>query len=369
MRIARYHLSLLLLCLLDSGAFGQEFEVGGVLTFERFRNNQPQFTLERSFSFQVFGNKWRFEGRPVESITNGLIVSMAFDGNNGMFEVVSNTLTMVNVATAFTGQIPLGSTDSTAKFAWFAYASPGLINSNPVRRLPPFYSLGHTYANTQQFFLPVQFKLDDQLPHLVKELTFLNDGYLRKATKTGTIELEPYPKPFEKGFTEASYRVDEWKFIGRLHLPAAFTFERNLPSWSKPQSSNNTYLHERVVGKIHYFQGYATRRAALPTLLRGTPIVDMRFEPTPARSTNGLLPTNALYRPKQFPAYVALASNAWPTKVEAEARIYKEPARARSWAEHGKFFACVLALAAGVGTLMWKRREREQPPEPGNQKE
>ena len=255
-----------------------EFEVRGEISFERFSRETSTYRVVRRFTFEAREGGWLLRTMPEQTSSNAVFVSIGSDGANQMSEVVSNSVSHGRGATVLPGVIPVESTEIIASYLWLAYASVPYFKGRTNNLVSPIYGMAAATVHDPRFLLPGKWTFSETRPELLRELVISHDGFMRMRSKTGGIDLMPYPEPFDKGFTNAIYAVEEWGEVGGLHLLQKFRFEQFLPLGT-PQSPSNLTVYVRVSGRATFLSPGATSKTMLPTLPERTPVVDRRLPP------------------------------------------------------------------------------------------
>lgn len=340
---------------LISGA--EEFEVRGEVSFERFNRGQSVHRVVRRFTFEVREGGWLLTTVPEQISSNAVFVSIGSAGGNQMSEVISNAMSHTRVATVLPGVIPVGSTEITASYLWLAYASVPYFKGRTNNLVSPIYGMGMTTVHDPRFLLPAVWKLSATRPELLRELVIFNDGFIRMRSRTGGIDLMPYPEPFKNGFTNAIYAVEEWGEVGGLHLPQKFRFEQFAPLGILG-SPNSLMVLERISGQATSLSPGATSKKMLPTLPERTPIVDIRLEPrTNVARING---TNVIGQGKSYRGYMATETDGWLTKEQALARIAAKAQPAKPKTNPLAYVVVVAVAVLPVILFLWRRRRRKE---------
>lgn len=338
-------------------AGAEEFEVRGNVSFERFDNDKSPHRVVRRFSFEVREGGWLLTTVPEQISSNAVFVSIGSAGGNQMSEVISNSLSHGRVATVLPGVIPVESTEITASYLWLAYASVPYFKGRTNNLVSPIYGMGMATVDDPRFLLPGRWKFTETRPELVHELVIFHDGFIRMRSRTGGIDLMPYPEPFDKGFTNAIYAVEEWGEVGGLHLPQKFRFEKFLPHGT-PQSPSNLTMYVRISGQATILSPGATSKKMLPTLPERTPVVDRRLPPktnaVPAHATN------RLHQPRSYPTYSSSEKDGWLSEEQALARIAAKSQPPKPKTNPLAYVVVVAVAVLPVILFLWKRRRRKE---------
>ncbi|RME91484.1 MAG: hypothetical protein D6766_11825 [Verrucomicrobia bacterium] len=113
---------------------------------------------------------------------------------------------------------------------WLAYASAFYFpQGKNEARLPPIYPLGETPEARQLFVAtatPVltRWKLDDQSPHLPRQVDILREG--RVFVVEGELTSHRAPSWFREHESAYAYRTLTWTNLGDLRIPLSFEVTR-----------------------------------------------------------------------------------------------------------------------------------------------
>jgi hypothetical protein len=145
--------------------------------------------------------------------------------SSGAVRVVSSRDLTPYVGSSETRDIP--PTDgSRAQFIWFAYASSQYLSSLPTNSMPPIWSPEDPTIRKQPFEIPVFWERSPRPPHLPWSAQFVSDGYYRSYNpSTKKLDVIPLASPYDRGFTNALYRVLETTNLNSIVLPTRFVFE------------------------------------------------------------------------------------------------------------------------------------------------
>jgi hypothetical protein len=112
------------------------------------------------------------------------------------------------------------------QFVWFAYLSARYFQNLSNSLALPIWSPEDPEMKRQPFEMFVYYRVSEAAPHLPTWVDFINDGFYRsynsRLKMLDVIRLSP---PYDRGFTNAFYRVLETTNCGHLVLPASFVFQ------------------------------------------------------------------------------------------------------------------------------------------------
>jgi len=325
------------------------------------RSNLPERT--NTFWLASAGGRWRMvlqweEGTKVRFCDVGLTA------DNRVGEVTGFMGTNANkggVATVHDSSIPLATTGGMAGYLWLALASPPFLKTlqkQPTHTLPCLWDVVRVNNTFTSWWQAAEWRVAGTSHLFPSFISYQNDGTNRT---WGTKGLHEYlvPRPFERGFTNAVYEVEEWGESGDTRYPKRSTFT----VFGVVQNFSKTHLapFKRVRLEVTNFSTSISAALLEPSLKPGLPVVDYRAI-TPARqvsvTTQDGVKTNLPVQAGPV-SYVAKTKN-WPERsvpVAEYRRITGFWGKVRLWV--------TVALAVSIaGVLVWRwRRARRVPPD------
>jgi hypothetical protein len=152
------------------------------------------------------------------------------------------------------------------QFIWFAYCSASYFQSLSNSMALPIWSPEDPTLYRQPFEMLVYYKVGEAAPHLPASVDFINDGVYRsynsRQKMLDVIQLSP---PYDRGFTNAFYRVLAGTNCGNLVLPASFVFQ----VYSSPISAGSKPFPRLIVRGTASRVANAAPEAGLPPQFAG----------------------------------------------------------------------------------------------------
>jgi len=240
-----------------------------------------------------------------------------------------------------------------AEYVWFAFASHSFFSTltNQDQVMVPIWSPEDPQIRRQPFTMKVLYELLASAPGLPSRVDFLNDGYYRSYNPvTKAIDVIPLASPFDKGYTNAVYRVLTVTNIAGYSLPGRFVFT----VYSSPIGANEISFERSVVwGKTEGVSDAAPEKADMRPFNGLASVVDYRlggvvrlsgqsypYKYCPYTVTNGLWPDSS-----QLPAIKERYEKSFIRKLKAKAITDAHNNGKR------RFVLCVMALIL-VGPLI-----------------
>lgn len=122
--------------------------------------------------------------------------------------------------------------------------------------------------------VPVSFEISSNSPFSLSRALFRSDGFIYNLTNQTTLVARREPAPFQNGFLNLRYAVENWTTSG---IPSEFILKRYLPRY-EASSSEDTSVWVAIHGRMHT---YRERQVELvnpvPEVKFWTEIQDFRF--------------------------------------------------------------------------------------------
>ena len=157
---------------------------------------------------------------------------------------------------------------------WLALASGCVLNSNLTEVLPQLWPFDDPELLDQDFSLEAQWLMLSNNGNFAEQVVFFSDGNYR-ARSLGKSVLLPAPPPYDKGYTNAIYRVESLtNFAGSMY-PRDFVLKRLKPKTSGT-STQDLVLWTEYIGRVDRFEETVIP-VGLPDIPSSAAIVDKRF--------------------------------------------------------------------------------------------
>jgi hypothetical protein len=230
--------------LLAVSAIAQDFHVEGVLEYDSVGEGNTMSPLgRRAFVVDVASCHWRIRSKALDAaakssdeklyieITNsfdGIYELTVFDGaklrqarpatsswDGKKAELVTNSVSV------FSGDVPFLD-DSFATVPWLAYASSCFFQTNQGKRVKKLLTMNRMLFDNKDVTVPVETHYTTTVPRLPDHISFINEGFYYVLQQNGSVTRAPLRAPFDRGFEEVSYTVEQFTTISNLALPKAF---------------------------------------------------------------------------------------------------------------------------------------------------
>ena len=259
-----------------------EYEADGKLTIQ-FISVSNRVTSEESetFAISVKNGKWFIVTKPQSGLNSADIVRYEAGGDGQTFyqvayfdkkRIASNSLNTA-IGLIENDAVPENLVGNHVSELWLALASSSYLNMSKNGMIEPVYYLIDPTMRSEGWMDKASWKRFQDSPHLPRELVYLN-RYTIGMNGPRRI-LIPAPTPFEKGFTRASYNVEEFTNIDGLTLPRKFLFkEFYLDSTKSPVLLKTNF---NISGSVDSVRAFSTRSNFVPDLTEATYVDDRRF--------------------------------------------------------------------------------------------
>ena len=128
---------------------------------------------------------------------------------------------VTNAMEVFSGDMPFLD-DSFATVPWLAYASSYFFQTNQEKRLRDFLTMNRLLFDNKDVTVPVQTHYTSTAPRLPDHIRFMNEGFYYVPQQDGSVTRHPLRAPFDRGFEEAKYTVEQFTTLSNITLPKAF---------------------------------------------------------------------------------------------------------------------------------------------------
>jgi hypothetical protein len=233
--------------LLAVATTSQDFHVEGVLEYDHVETGNVLHVLaSRAFTVDVAGFRWRIgssavgpavspdEERLYKELTNsfdGIYSLTVYDGaklrqanpaasswDAQNVELVTHTVEVVS------GDVPFLDY-SFATVPWLAYASSYFFQTNQERRVKNFLSMNRLLFENKDVTVPVEVHYTSTAPRLPDHIKFMNEGFYYVPDQHGSVTTHPLRPPFDRGFEETDYTVEQFTTLLNITVPRVFTIK------------------------------------------------------------------------------------------------------------------------------------------------
>jgi hypothetical protein len=160
------------------------------------------------------------------------------------------------------------------QFVWFAFISGPYFERMSNNLALPIWSPEDPSLHRQPFEMLAQYRLFDEPPRLPAAVDFINDGFYRSySMREKALQVVRLSQPYDRGYTNAVYRVLQTTNCGSLVLPAEFLFQ----VYSSPISPGSKPFERLIVrGSALRVSKAALGRLAPPEFTGVASVVDWR---------------------------------------------------------------------------------------------
>jgi hypothetical protein len=254
--------------ILAVSAIAQDFHVEGVLEYDSAgEGNKLTSLARRAFAVDVASCRWRIYSSALDTAANSgdarlyIEITNSFDGiykltvYDGAMLRQASTVTsswdgkkvefVTNTVSVVSGDVPFLD-DSFATVPWLAYASSCFFQTNQERRVKMFLTMNQRLFDNKDVTIPVETHYATTAPRLPDHIRFMNEGFYYVLQQDGSVTRHHLRAPFDRGFEEANYTVEQFTTISNIALPKAFKI--NYFATKKDAVSQDD---RRLVGVIH----------------------------------------------------------------------------------------------------------------------
>jgi hypothetical protein len=254
--------------LLAVSAIAQDFHVEGVLEYDSVGEGNTLSPLaRRAFVVDVAACHWRIRSRALDAAANSsearlyIEITNSFDGiyeltvyDGAKLLQTSKTTSswdgkkaelVTNTVSVFRGDVPFLD-DSFATVPWLAYASSCFFQTNQQKRVKKFLTMNRLLFDNKDVTVPLETHFTPTAPRLPDHIKFMNEGFYYVPEQDGSVNRRPLTAPFNRGFEEGNYTVEQFTRISNLTLPKAFKI--NYFATKQDAVSRDD---RRLVGLIH----------------------------------------------------------------------------------------------------------------------
>ena len=218
-------------------ALDTPYQVETIFTYTGFKEDGQKFHQETwHWSVVVNQGKWLFRGTNVSGGDSREVYRLiGTDGTNiyrlSEYSPTANVgtnyipgLGTVRIAPSESGvAIPYPDTTLISPL-WFAYGSGYYLSSHKNAELKPIWYHDYDLFLQPQVVYPAYIELNENPPHLPKRTVFMSTGKMI-GLKENRIMESPYPRPFDRGFTNAIFESPSFTNAGGVAVPTGFRLD------------------------------------------------------------------------------------------------------------------------------------------------
>jgi hypothetical protein len=275
--------------LLAVAATPQDFHVEGVLEYDSVgAGNRLSLLTRRAFTVDIAACRWRIGSSELAPAANSVDVRLyieltnSFDGiytltvydaaklrqarpatpswDDQNVELITETVEVVSGDVPFLG-------DSFATVPWLAYASSCFFQTNQEKRVKNFLTMNRLLFDNKDVTVPVETHYTSTAPRLPDRIRFMNEGFYYVPQQDGSVTRHPLRAPFDRGFEEANYTVEQFTTLSNITLPKVFQI-----SYFATKQGAVSPDDRRLVGVIRGKTTSLSVASALPTSNSGGPV-------------------------------------------------------------------------------------------------
>ncbi len=222
----------------------QDFHVEGVLEYDSVEaGNLLSLLTRRAFTVDVAACRWRIGSRELATAANsgdvrlyieltnsfdGIYTLTVYDGaklrqarpaasswDDQNVQLVTETVEVVSGDVPFLGV-------SFATVPWLAYASSCFFQTNQEKRVKNFLTMNRLLFDNKDVTVPLETHYTSTAPRLPDHIRFMNEGFYYVPQQDGSVTRHPLRAPFDRGFEEAKYTVEQFTTLSNITLPKVF---------------------------------------------------------------------------------------------------------------------------------------------------
>jgi|ERR1039458_1559690 hypothetical protein len=275
--------------LLAVAATAQDFHVEGVLEYDSVdAGNRLSLLTRRAFTVDVAACRWRIGSRELATAANsgdarlyieltnffdGIYTLTVYDGaklrqarpaasswDDQNAQLVTETVEVVSGDVPFLG-------DSFATVPWLAYASSCFFQTNQEKRVKNFLTMNRLLFDNKDVTVLVETHYTSTAPRLPDHIRFMNEGFYYVPQQDGSVTRHPLRAPFDRGFEEANYTVEQFTTLSNITLPKVFKI-----SYYATKQDAVSPDDRRLVGVIRGETTSLSVSPVLPTSNSGGPV-------------------------------------------------------------------------------------------------
>lgn len=217
---------ILLVWVIESHLDAREFEVDGHLTYTLFRNGESEKTTVKDFKAQISNCTSLYRSYDTE---RRYYIEVACDGETlyevGSFPSTKNGVTTNRVSGLIEKRTLPRDDSSNINYLWLAYGSGCYFDAATNDIVDPLWVLDNPTREGRGSKVRAiwERKQSERVP---RQVAYLGDGFWHTLTMKGEPLDAAMPSPFDKGFTNAIYRVLNFTNFYNTFVPTEFIFTR-----------------------------------------------------------------------------------------------------------------------------------------------
>jgi hypothetical protein len=294
---------------------GQEFNGEGVVVYQSYSGGKPLSNFERKFRISVKAPNWKIRSMGEHDLSLSSI-DLVYDGTNyyriSRLHEGNVPYETVRKADGTTNRVPLSPNrirnqatvhlsrsappdfdGSLLSSLWLAYASFGYFHSASNSRAEPFWHAGHG-LKAHGFTVDAFAQAHPLAPGTPSYVAYICDGNQYKYDGDDLVK-RAYPKPYNRPFTNAVYRVVSFVTNGEAVFPSEFSITRWVVG-AGTVAGPTLEVSETYEGKLDRWGGTVADVDLGLDLPQKLSVVERRFALTSEVSQVAYFSTNAQIR-------------------------------------------------------------------------
>ncbi|NJO55785.1 MAG: hypothetical protein HC834_04835 [Rhodospirillales bacterium] len=274
------------------------FRIEGDLSRESFLYGRPEKSSKKKFTIVIENCRWQIESSneaedfySLKSFSDGVIhnVSRVPENLRKTSEAESPNGNKYHVV-AEKHDVPRDDY-SGISYLWLAYCSNCYFDALDGDRLQPVWMLDDALLREEGFTVRGLFSRPDGF--LPSEVAYLHDGLMRIRSR-GERKAFRAPAPFDRGFTNAVFKVLSATNLGGVSIPLEFEFLRF--GLNQGEGGPQLNLRSRIVGTVNRVTSRVVPQDFVRAL-EGTAFVqDLRFARMPSQCPSCGIEPRMLFR-------------------------------------------------------------------------
>ena len=130
-----------------------------------------------------------------------------------------------------------------SQLVWLAFISGSYANGNETKELPLMWITPDRSIDYKPF---TKWSFNEESPWLTEKIIFRNDG--KAPVNSGIIEV--FPPPYDKGFMDAKYNLNQTTNINGVTFPLSFAIDVFRRNRQNPKNANDLDLRFSLSGKV-----------------------------------------------------------------------------------------------------------------------